>query len=380
MPVELPKRSPYVNRDLTSRTTRPSLAIAALAFVSIAAIPASPVDSTKADRRTETAIAKPFLTGVFLGDAASTPDRIVPALHDYSEMVGTSPSLVKTFFTLRDDFSARGWAGRVMRGVTRSGATNLIALAPEWDSSPGKDLLALLASGAADAKLRRAARDIAQARVPVLVELAWEMNGNWSYAWQGAANGNSAAAAQQYVAAWRHVVAVFRAEGATNVRWIFAPNVGNPLGPANDTTHWNWYARYYPGSDVVDYVGVHGFHAPTLWGGAYRDFATLFDGNDADRMLTDLAARYPDKPIIVGEFAAEETPGRDKGEWIAAAYHDLLSRTNVVGAVWFHMRKEADWRIDSSHAALSAYRDAMRAARVRSAFADPPAATHLAVR
>jgi endoglucanase len=378
MPVELPKRSPDMARRISCRKVSRSSAIALMALTTIAASPRSPVDSTKT--RSSNASALPFFAGVFLGDAVSTPEGITSAVHHYSDMVGTRPALVKTFFTLRDDFSARGWAGRVMRNIGKTGATNLIALAPEWDESPKADLLNALASGSADGKLRRAARDLAAIEGTVLIELAWEMNGNWSYAWQGAANGNSESAPARYIAAWRHVVAIFRAEGATNVRWVFAPNVGNPLGAANDTTHWNWYARYYPGDDAVDYVGVHGFHAPTLWGGTYRDFNTLFDGDEADRMLTDLARRYPDKPILVGEFAAEETPGRDKGEWIAAAYRELQSRANVVGAVWFHMRKEADWRIDSSAVALNAYRDAMRAARVRSAFDELRPVSQLATR
>ncbi|MFI5027113.1 MAG: hypothetical protein ACHQCI_10250, partial [Solirubrobacterales bacterium] len=54
----------------------------------------------------------------------------------------------------------------------------------------------------------------------VLLRFAHEMNGDW-YPWSG----DPAA----YVAAWRHYVDVFRADGASNVRFVWSPNV-NPSG------------------------------------------------------------------------------------------------------------------------------------------------------
>ena len=55
---------------------------------------------------------------------------------------------------------------------------------------------------------------------PVLLRFAHEMH-DQSYPWAVAVNGNTA---EQYVAAWRYVHAIFVAEGATNVRWIWNPN------------------------------------------------------------------------------------------------------------------------------------------------------------
>ena len=50
--------------------------------------------------------------------------------------------------------------------------------------------------------------------------------------------------ADVYQQAFRHVVEVFRAAGASNVRFVWSP-----AGNANAVD-------YYPGEDVVDYVGV----------------------------------------------------------------------------------------------------------------------------
>ena len=314
------------------------------------------------------AAATPFFSGVFLGDQASRPERIESALREFGRAVGSRPALVKTFFTLEDDFSRRGWAGRVLRRVHSAGATNYVALDLRWTGAPQTNLLEAIAAGAADDAIRRAARQLREIDGPVLLEPAWEMNGNWSYPWQGEANGKNEQAPARFGAAWRRLVDLFRDELGSNVRWVFSPNVGNPVAGAAGEDHWNWYGNYYPGDAWVDYVGAHGFNAPSLWRAPYRDFRTLFDGEETGRMLSDLAARYPDKPIIIGEFASEESPGRDKGEWIRSAYRFLQSHPRVVGAVWFNMKKESDWQVDSSAAALVAFRDAMRGPRVTSTF------------
>lgn len=312
---------------------------------------------------------RPFFGGAFLGDAVSTPDRIGGAIRDFTALTGKQPALVKTFHNLSCDFSASGWCGQLMRRVAETGSTNYVALDLRWAGGPRTGVLDPIAAGSGDAELTRVARQIATLGSVVLVEPAWEMNGNWDYAWQGVTNGANSNAPARYRQAWRHVVDVFRREGATNVRWVFNPNVGNPLThAATGSSHWNWYANYYPGDTYVDYVGAHGFNAPRLWGGPWQSPAAMLNGPDADHMLSDLAQRYPGKPIIIGEFASDEGSGDDKARWIRDVYAQLRSAPNVVGAVWFNMNKETDWRIDSTPASLQAYRDAMRDSGIQTAF------------
>jgi endoglucanase len=349
------------------RSTLPWYAVPATALLLFSGF--TDPDSTKVMTAPTTASsaaeAMPFFSGAFLGDDANRPDRIEKAMRAWERKTESRAALIKTFYRLDDDFSSTGWAGQVLRRIAKAGAANYVALDLRWRRGPEQDLLDALADGRADRELRRVARHIREVAGTVLLEPGWEMNGNWSYPWQGAAIGQDAPL--RFVAAWRRLVDVFRAEGAHNVRFVFSPNVGNPVAHAQGEAHWNWYANYYPGDAWVDYVGAHGFNAPSVWGAPYQDFAALFDGASADRMLSDLAARYA-KPIIIGEFASEEAPGRDKGEWIRAAYAFLLSHPRVVGAVWFDMAKEADWRIDSSDSALSAFREAMQGGRVRTEF------------
>ncbi len=325
---------------------------------------------------------RPFWQGAFLGDAVSSPEKIGGAIRDFGSMVGKQPALVKTFHPVSCDFSSAGWCGRVLREVARSGATNYVALDLRWGGAPSAGLLDAVVAGRGDAEFARIARQLATVDGTVLLEPAWEMNGNWSFVWQGVENGGDHSAPEKYAAAWRRIVEIFRREGARNVRWVFNPNVGNPL-THRDTgaSHWNWYGHYYPGDAYVDYVGAHGFNAPKVWGGAWQDFDQMVDGAAADHMLSDLAARYPGKPIIIGEFASDEGSGDAKARWIRGAFERMRRHPAVVGAVWFHMDKEADWRVNSSSAALAAYRDAMRDPGIVTAYADPaPSAVRLASR
>ena len=85
-------------------------------------------------------------------------------------------------------------------------------------------------------------------------------------------------------------------------------------------------------------------------------------------MLQDLKRRYPTKPIILGEIGAEESG--DKAEWIRDAYTNMLSDPQVVAAVWFNMKKEADWRISSSQGAANAYRQMMTLSAVKDRYDD----------
>ncbi len=315
----------------------------------------------------------PFYHGVFLGDAESTPDGVKAAIERHRESFGRRPALVKTFFRLDSDYSASGWAGRVLRNVASTGATNYVALDLRWAGASRGNLLDVIARGEADARLRVVAAQIAALGSIILLEPGWEMNGDWDYPWQGAANGGDASGPARFVAAWRHLVSVFHAEGADNARWVFNANVGNPVTRrASGRGHWNWYGHYYPGDDVVDYIGAHGFNAPSLWGGPHRPFGSLFDGPDADHVLSDQAARFPSKPIIVGELATEESADHDKAAWIADAFARMHGHPRIVGSIWFDMKKEADWRLDSSAAARRAYREAVEHPRVRSAFVPEP--------
>jgi endoglucanase len=162
--------------------------------------------------------------------------------------------------------------------------------------------------------------------------------------WSPGANGNTSA---EYVAAWRHVVTLFRQEGATNVRWVWSPNIivgdGTP------------YAELYPGEEWVDWVGVDGYNF-----GPTREWHTWTTFYDVFAASYDALAALTTKPLMIAETASTEIGG-DKAAWIRRGLlTDLPTRfPRFQLVIWFHEDKETDWRINSSPATLAAFREVL---------------------
>ena len=79
---------------------------------------------------------------------------------------------------------------------------------PVIQIDPRKVSLEAIASGRKDAYLRSYAESVRAFRCPIVLSFGHEMNGNW-YSW-GYHNSSSVA----FVAAWRHIVNVFRSQHA----------------------------------------------------------------------------------------------------------------------------------------------------------------------
>jgi beta-mannanase len=228
---------------------------------------------------------------------------------------------------------------RQAAAVAARGSVPEISWEP-WDSSlplgaaqPAFRLTAII-RGAHDRYIERWAREIAAYRRPVLLRFAQEMNGRW-YPWSEAANGNRRG---EFVRAWRHVHAIFVRAGASNARWVWAPVDGQVR------------AGQYPGPRLVDVVGLSGFVAgERVFRSPWRPFATTFGPS-----LDALHALAPGKPVSLAEVAADQIGG-DKAAWIAGMFREIQRRPYIRSIVWFNVRKEADWRIESSRGAERAF-------------------------
>jgi hypothetical protein len=61
------------------------------------------------------------------------------------------------------------------------------------------------------------------------------------------------------------------------------------------------------------------------------------------------------KPILIGEMASDEVGG-SKAQWITDMIPTLKADFPLIRAfVWFDVKKERDWEINSSPASLAAY-------------------------
>jgi beta-mannanase len=139
------------------------------------------------------------------------------------------------------------------------------------------------------------------------------------------------------------VVSIFRGAGATNVRWVWSPNVDDGNLPFSDL---------YPGDRWVDWVSLDGYAWGSLKGGAWRSLESVFAAS-YDRLT-----RLTTKPVMIAETSANED-GHDKAEWIRTGLGRVLAQRfpRVRALIWFDKRFEgADWRVDSSPAALNTLR------------------------
>ena len=252
-----------------------------------------------------------------------------------ASLVGESPSIVLSYY----DF---GQAAPIadLTSVAARGATSLITWEPwRWGGGSVQPAYtnARIAAGDFDAYLQQWGTALASWGKPVLLRYAHEMNGDW-YPWSEGINTN---ASGSYIAAWRHVHDVLEAQGATNVTWVWSPNV-----PYTGSTP---LAGLYPGADYADVVALDGYNwgAAAAWSAWTSPSALFADG------LTQLRALAPGKSILVAETASAEAGG-SKATWNTDLVAYLAAQSDVMGFVWFDHNKEVDWRINSSASSTNA--------------------------
>jgi mannan endo-1,4-beta-mannosidase len=207
--------------------------------------------------------------------------------------------------------------------AARHGAVPLVQIDPTGIS------LAAIASGRYDSYLRSFASAVKAHGDRVIVSFGHEMNGHW-YSW-----GYQHTSPATFVAAWRHVVTVFRAVGARNVTWMWTVNVMHPRGNIPSPAPW------WPGNSYVNWVGIDGYYYKPTW-----TFASLFGPTiKAIRALTL-------DPIMISETGA--TPAAGKPAKIADLFAGVRAY-GLLGFVWFNANRHRDWRV-SGPAASAAFR------------------------
>ena len=192
-----------------------------------------------------------------------------------------------------------------------------------------------IAAGRQDDLIRQRANAVKALGKPVLIRWFWEMDGNQKAEYAGTP--------AEYVAAWRHIVTIFRNQGAGNVRWVWCPNAS----AFNDGTA----QQFYPGDDFVDWIAADGYNwAPGRPRDQYRSFLDIFQGFYG-------WASLKNKPIMVGEFGVQERNPGDKAQWITDARETIKKDFPLLRAVvYFDNNKDYDWRLTTSDSALEAFR------------------------
>lgn len=239
-----------------------------------------------------------------------------------------------------------GWKDFQSQWVTNAyanGSIPMITWEP-WNYSFGVNQpnyrLSRITNGYFDTHIINYARAAKNTGKEIYLRPMHEMNGNW-YPWSESANGNQPG---DYVRAWKHMVDIFRREGATNVKYVWCPNVtysgSTPL------------SGLFPGDDYVDFVCMDGYN----WGntnGGWQSFSTIF--SVTYNQITAMSS----KPVIIGEMASAEQGG-SKPSWILDAYQKIKTMPRIVVVNWFNANKEKDWRVNSTSSSLNAFKQAIQ--------------------
>src|SRR3954452_11362559 len=179
-----------------------------------------------------TASAGPVALGSYIPHADENPSLI----DSFSGQLGWNPVIVTSFKT----FDQAPIYYPQLDAIRAHGAVPMITWEPQT-SSEGRISLAKIARGRYDGYIADAARTAAGWKRPLMIRFAQEMNGSW-YPWSPAFDNS----ARSFVKAWRHIVKVFRREGASNVDWIWTPYV--------QTDNNLPFQRFYPGDRFVDWA------------------------------------------------------------------------------------------------------------------------------
>lgn len=250
------------------------------------------------------------------------PDSYGPVTA-FASATGSKPDIVMYYSGWYVPFPA-GFA----KTVANHGAVPLVQMDPDGIN------IAHIASGRYDGYLSSYAEAVRAYGHPVIVSFGHEMNGNWS-TW-----GYRHTSPDDFVAAWRHIVKVFRALDAQNVTWLWTVNIVNDSRSGKVDSN---LRQWWPGSSYVTWIGIDGYYLKPNW-----QFAPLFGPTiSAVRTLTNA-------PILIAETGAVPTAGQP--EKIADLFNGIHSY-GLLGFVWFNTSNSNGQSFGiSSSAANAAFR------------------------
>jgi hypothetical protein len=256
--------------------------------------------------------------GVFEPGAPPAYDPVA----DFAAAVGRKPNLLGFYSGWTEPFDTS-----FAQTLHRNGVIPFVQIDPT-DAS-----IAAIANGTYDDYLRTYADSVRGFDHNVVIGFGHEMNAPW-YSW-----GYRHVTPATFVAAWRHIVTLFRDDGADNVTWVWTVQADEPgTRPI---------ASWWPGAQYVTWVGIDGYY--------YRPadtFGSVF-GQTIDQVKA-----FTTKPVLLSETAVGPHAGQ------IVKIQDLfqgMAADKTLGLVWFDVAQHGgidrqDWRIEDSPTAEISFR------------------------
>jgi hypothetical protein len=233
-----------------------------------------------------------------------------------------------------------------------------------WSCAPNIDVT----SGSQDHNIDAAAAAFKAYPRQLFMRYCWEMDGSRQ-------PDSVKKDPNAFIAAWRYIHDRFKADGVTNVVWVWTANANGykmnpPVAPA-----------YYPGDAYVDWVSADGYN----WHGAtgrsgqdrYRNFLEIYDNFMLWARAADDSHQKgaSSKPIMVAEYGTQEQhdDGSIKADWYRIAHDTVMPRTDatptactycgamsdIQAMIYFDVPgKSGNWYVNTTPKSLEAYKEA----------------------
>ncbi|MFH1709537.1 MAG: glycosyl hydrolase, partial [bacterium] len=276
--------------------------------------------------------------GCYLGLFREGAPQNIAYIQGFEKTFKKKPSMIMWYMDYSSDFPAED-----CESVYQYGAVPHIVWEPWLWGDEEKIKLDNIINGEWDKYMEDWAKDIKAYKKTVFLRWGHEFNIE-KYPW---GIGNNGKDPDKYIKAFRHVHDIFKKAGAENVKWIWCFN-----NYPNPDENWNSWDLAYPGDEYVDWIGIDGYNWGTTqsWSG-WQSFKEMFRNQ-----VREASKKYPNKPVMIAEFGSTEQGG-NKAAWVKEIPDALkISMDQVKVVVLFDVKKESDWRVNSSKKAEAAYR------------------------
>jgi mannan endo-1,4-beta-mannosidase len=261
---------------------------------------------------------------IYLGVAepANSEQGGIGQVEGFARAVGYRPDIIVTYSKWRAPFQSRF-----------AEQARAIGTVPIVQMNPSGISMAKIAHGGYDNYLRSFARAVRTYGGPVIMGFAREMN-NTSYSW-----GRGHTPPWVWIAAWRHVVSVFRWQGAWNVTWLWTIN--------RAIVHPGIIKNWWPGAAYVNWIGIDGY---------YFVASDTFQKSFVPTIK--VVRRFTSKPILLSETGIGPRASQ------VAKMPNLfagIKRYRLIGLDWYDMNRSGSlfrqrWRLEGHPLAIAAFR------------------------